>query len=137
MLLLAARIPWKSLINQRGSSEPNSQYGVNPPPIGIVNFTDVNDGELLTTIMRMGIVRWDRVAEAEAAAGAQGNSMSWLDTMTARECAFSLCPRSFTDWSYANGVLMPGSTTQSKLHQQDAEPGFEVAEDLIFNATDP
>lgn len=116
---------------------PTVNISVNPPPIGIVNMTDVNDGDLLTTVMRMGIVRWDRVAEAEAAAGAQGNSTSWLDTMTAQECAFSLCPWSFTDWSYANGALKPGSTTQSKFHQPDAELDFGAPEALVFNATDP
>lgn len=118
------------------SPNPTLNISVNPPGIEITNLTEVNNQDLITNIMRMGIVRWDRVAEAEAAAGAEGNSTSWVDTMTAQECAFSLCPWSFKDWSHSNGILQPGETTQSKFNQPDARYTLGVPEGLILNVTD-
>lgn len=124
------------------SRNPTLNISVNTPTYegGAVNLTEINDddGDLMPSIMRMHIVRWDRVAEAKAAAGPSGNATSWLNTMTAQQCSFDLCAWSFSDWSYANGALKPGSTTKSMFLQPHiTELDFGSPDFYILNTTDP
>lgn len=68
---------------------------------------------------------------------ASDNFTQWQETMASYECSFDLCAWSFSNWSYTNGILQPGSTIQSLLNHTSGEDSKSWQSYLNYEALDP
>lgn len=57
--------------------------------------------------------------------------------MKSYECSFNLCAWSFSNWSYVNGILNTGATSQSTLNHTSGEGSLSWGSYLNYEALDP
>lgn len=65
------------------------------------------------------------------------NYTAWQATMTAYECSFNLCAWSFSNWSYVNGILQTGRTSQSLLNHTSGEDDPDFESYIHYQTLDP
>lgn len=95
-----------------------------------MNITVNETSPTYTTLLDIGIVHFIQNLTSES-------YTDWQDTMTAYECSFELCAWSFTNWSYVDGTLVHGSTSQSQLNHTWGDDIYYNETWFYYKALDP
>lgn len=120
-------LPGGSEFNATATFSPHTGF-VTPT----MNISVNESSSTYTNIVTLGLIRFDTNSSQSA-----GPSAEWQSTMAAYQCSLELCAYAFENWTYASGVLVPGSTLYSPLNHTAGEEVVYTMSLLDYQALDP